>query len=281
MPIDAPSNTGKDQRASRRLVRRCVGGAVALEQFQNMGGAERDPAADRPAADWPAADWDVTMIDYATQRLNMVESQVRPSDVTDRRITRAMREIPREAFVPTALKSIAYADEHLKVSDAAGTPRYILSPRLLAKLVQLLEIEPNGIVLDVGPATGYSTALLAHLGQAVVALEEDAKLAERAQQVLENFGIDNAVVITASPRNGAADEGPYDAILINGAVSDVPSALLDQLKDGGRCVAVSIDNGVGRATVWRRHGMNFDRRPAFDASAPYLPGFAPVAGFVF
>lgn len=221
------------------------------------------------------------MIDHATQRLNMVESQVRPSDVTDRRITRAMREIPREAFVPGPLKSIAYADEPLKISDAAHSQRYILAPRLLAKLVQLLEIEPDGMVLDVGPATGYSTALLAHLGQAVVALEEDARLAERTQEVLANLGVDNAVVITGSMSAGAADEGPYDAILINGAVVDVPTALLDQLKDGGRCVAVSIDNGVGRATVWRRHGMNFDRRPAFDASAPYLPGFEPAAGFVF
>ncbi len=221
------------------------------------------------------------MIDHATQRLNMVESQVRPSDVTDRRITRAMREIPREAFVPGPLKSIAYADEPLKISDAAHNQRYILAPRLLAKLVQLLEIEPDGMVLDVGPATGYSTALLAHLGQAVVALEEDARLAERTQEVLANLGVDNAVVITGSMSAGAADEGPYDAILINGAVVDVPTALLDQLKDGGRCVAVSIDNGVGRATVWRRHGMNFDRRPAFDASAPYLPGFEPAAGFVF
>jgi protein-L-isoaspartate(D-aspartate) O-methyltransferase len=183
--------------------------------------------------------------------------------------------------VPGPLKSIAYADEPLKISDAAHNQRYILAPRLLAKLVQLLEIEPDGMVLDVGPATGYSTALLAHLGQAVVALEEDARLAERTQEVLANLGVDNAVVITGSMSAGAADEGPYDAILINGAVVDVPTALLDQLKDGGRCVAVSIDNGVGRATVWRRHGMNFDRRPAFDASAPYLPGFEPAAGFVF
>jgi protein-L-isoaspartate(D-aspartate) O-methyltransferase len=99
--------------------------------------------------------------------------------------------------------------------------------------------------------------------------------------VLAALGIDNAAVITGSMQGGAADEGPYDAILINGAVAAVPPALLDQLKDGGRCAAVSIENGVGRATVWRRHGMTFDRRPAFDASAPYLPGFEPTPGFVF
>ena len=221
------------------------------------------------------------MIDHATQRLNMVESQVRPSDVTDRRITRAMREIPRENFVPGPLKSIAYADEHLKVADTGSTQRYILAPRLLAKLVQLLEIEPDGLVLDIGPATGYSTALLARLAQTVVSLEEDARLAERAQEALSALGVDNAVIIAGVMRNGASDEGPYDGILINGPVAEVPAALLDQLKDGGRCVAVSVENGVGRATVWRRHGMSYDRRPAFDANAPYLPGFEPAAGFVF
>jgi protein-L-isoaspartate(D-aspartate) O-methyltransferase len=229
----------------------------------------------------PRQNWDLMMIDHATQRLNMVESQVRPSDVTDRRITRAMRELPREAFVPGPLKSIAYADEQIKVSDTGGKQRFILAPRLLAKLVQLLEIEPDGLVLDVGPATGYSTALLPHLAQTVVALEEDAGLAERTQEVLSKLGVDNAVVIANAMRGGAADEGPYDAILINGAVADVPPAMLDQLKDGGRCAAVHIENGVGRATVWCRHGMSFDRRPAFDASAPYLPGFEPAAGFVF
>ncbi len=221
------------------------------------------------------------MIDHATQRLNMVESQVRPSDVTDRRITRAMREIPREAFVPGPLKSIAYADEHLKVADNGKTQRYILAPRLLAKLVQLLDIEPDGLVLDVGPASGYSTALLARLCQTVVALEDDTALAERAQEALSALGVDNAVIIAGDLRSGAADEGPYDAILLNGAVAEAPPALLDQLKDGGRCVAVSIENGVGRAIVWRRHGMTYDRRPAFDANAPYLPGFEPTAGFVF
>lgn len=221
------------------------------------------------------------MIDHATQRLNMVESQVRPSDVTDRRITRAMREIPRESFVPGPLKSIAYADEPLKVSDKGSVQRYILAPRILAKLAQLLSIEPDGLVLDVGPGSGYSTALLAHLGQTVIALEEDPQLAERAQAALTALGVDNAVVITGPLKAGASDEGPYDAILINGAIAEVPPALLDQLKDGGLLAAIQIENGVGRAVLWSRRGMNFDRRVAFDASAAYLPGFEPQVGFQF
>ena len=221
------------------------------------------------------------MIDHATQRLNMVESQVRPSDVTDRRITRAMRDIPREDFVPGPLKSIAYVDEHLRVSENGNRQRYILAPRLLAKLIQLLSIEPDGLVLDIGPATGYSTALLARLGQTVIALEEDPRLAERAQATLTALGSDNAVVVTGPIRAGAPDEGPYDAILLNGAVTTVPPALLDQLKDGGLLAAVSVENGVGRGTLWVRHGMTFDRRTAFDANAPYLPGFEPQVGFSF
>jgi len=220
------------------------------------------------------------MIDHATQRLNMVESQVRPSDVTDRRITGAMREIPGENFVPGPLKSIAYADEHLRVGEN-GRQRVILAPRLLAKMIQLLSIEPDGLVLDIGPATGYSTALLARLGQTVIALEEDPRLAERAQGTLTALGADNAVVITGPLRSGAPDEGPYDAILLNGAVASVPPALLDQLKDGGLLAAVSVENGVGRATLWVRHGMTFDQRTVFDASAPYLPGFEPQTGFTF
>jgi protein-L-isoaspartate(D-aspartate) O-methyltransferase len=222
----------------------------------------------------------LTMIDHATQRLNMVESQVRPSDVTDRRITRAMRDIPREDFVPGPLKSIAYADEHLRVTESGNRQRTILAPRLLAKMIQLLSIEPDGLILDIGPATGYSTALLARLGQTVIALEEDPRLAERAQATLTALGADNAV-ITGPMRSGAPDEGPYDAILLNGAVHSVPPALLDQLKDGGLLAAVSVENGVGRATLWVRHGMTFDRRTAFDANAPYLPGFEPPAGFTF
>jgi protein-L-isoaspartate(D-aspartate) O-methyltransferase len=223
----------------------------------------------------------MTMIDHATQRLNMVESQVRPSDVTDRRITRAMRDIPREEFVPGRLKSIAYADEPLKVSDTGGDQRYILAPRLLAKLIQLLRIEPDGLVLDIAPATGYSTALLSRLAQTVIALEEDPQLAERARTTLAAVGADNAVVITGPMRAGAADEGPYDAILVNGAVASVPPVLLDQLKDGGLLAAVTVENGVGRATLWNRRGMTFDKRTVFDASAAYLPGFEPQTGFTF
>lgn len=215
------------------------------------------------------------MTDFATQRKAMVDSQVRPSDVTDRRIPRAMLEVPREAFVPAAQQPVAYRDGDLKLPGG----RTLLSPRVLAKMMQHLEIADDAVVLDIGGGTGYPAALLSHMARQVVALECDAGLAERAKGMLGRDG--NVKVVTGPLPDGAADEGPYDAILVNGAVTDISPALLDQLKDGGRLMAVLIDRGVGRATLWRRFGSQFDRRPVFDASAPVLPGFEKKAEFVF
>lgn len=221
-------------------------------------------------------------IDAARQRMNMVESQVRPSDVTDRRIMRAMLEVPRELFVPTELKPMAHMDEKIPLTKASpGSPaRGLMAPRAFAKLVQLAEIGEGAIVLDVGCATGYSTAVIAKIAQTVVALEVDPALAESAGKTLEQLGHVNAAVVTGSLNNGYASEGPYDAIVVSGAVETVPAVLLDQLKDGGRLVAV-MAGLPPRATVWRRIGRSFDRREAFEAAAPALPGFEVSKDFVF
>ncbi len=214
--------------------------------------------------------------------MNMVESQVRPSDVTDRRIMRAMLEVPREAFVPTAMKPMAYMDGTIMLSKAApGAPaRGMMAPRAFAKLVQLAEIGEGSIVLDVGCASGYSTAVLAKIAQTVVALEADAGLADTASKTLESLGFDNAAVVTGALDNGYGAEGPYDAIVIAGAVETMPAGLLDQLKDGGRLVAVTAGLPP-RATVWRRIGRSFDRREMFEAAAPAVPGFEAKREFVF
>ena len=225
---------------------------------------------------------DVPTIDFEKQRKNMVESQVRPSDVTDRRLMRAMLEVPREEFVPTALKPTAYMDGTLMITKAApGLPaRGLMAPRAFAKLLQLAEISDTNIVLDVGCASGYSTAVIAKIAQTVVALETDAALVESASKSLEALGLVNAAVVTGSLENGYAAEGPYDAIVVAGAVETMPAMLLDQLKDGGRLVAV----GAGlpqRAVIWRRSGRSFDRREVFEASAPAMPGFEVRKEFVF
>ena len=157
----------------------------------------------------------------------------------------------------------------------------MLAPRTFAKLVQLLAIGEDDTVLDVACGTGYSTAVLATLARSVVGVEENTVLAQRARETLAGLGRQNAIVNTGTLTAGAPAEGPFDAILVNGCVADVPDALLDQLKDGGRLAAVRSDGSVGQATVWRRHGTSFDARPAFDATAPLLPGFEKRPVFVF
>lgn len=222
------------------------------------------------------------MADVALQRKNMVESQVRPNDVTDRRILNAMLAVPREAFVPTALKPIAYMDEALVLVKAnAGTPaRGMMAPRAFAKLVQLAEIGDTDVVLDVGTMTGYSAAVIARLAQTVVALESDPALAEAATKTLDELGADNSAVVTGELEVGYPSEGPYDAIVIEGTAEQIPAAMLDQLKDGGRLVA--IEAGVpSHAVVWKRMGRHFDRRVTFEAAAPAAPGFEKKKEFVF
>jgi protein-L-isoaspartate(D-aspartate) O-methyltransferase len=222
------------------------------------------------------------MTNSKLQRLNMVESQVRPSDVTDRRILKAMLEVPREKFVPASAVSMAYMDGPVAVETANGAAaRFLLPPRTLAKLAQLAEIDPETKLLDVGCATGYSTAILASLAQRVVAVEPDKVLAAEARRLLDGLGIHNAVVVDGRLANGAPAEGPFDAIVINGAVETVAPALLEQLKEGGRLVAIVAEGAVCRAQVWRRTGQGFDARPAFEADAAVLPGFERPAGFVF
>ena len=216
------------------------------------------------------------MTDFAIQRKCMVDTQVRPSDVTDRRIIRAMLDVPREAFVPAALQPIAYMDEPLRV--AAGG-RTLLAPRTFAKLLQNLDVAADSAVLDIGGATGYSATVLAKLAGRVVAVESAPALLDQARNNLQ--GLDRVKLVAGDLAVGAAGDGPYDAILVNGAVEEIPAALLDQLKDRGRLAAILIEKGVGRATLWRRYGMQFDRRALFDAGATLLPGFERRAEFVF
>ena len=223
------------------------------------------------------------MTDFSVQRLNMVESQIRPSDVTDQRIIRAMLDVPRELFVPAELAPLAYIDDPVPVTarPKAGEARCLLPPRTLAKLLQLLRIGPQSVVLDVGCATGYSTAVLARLAQRVVALEAEPDLARAAKGALEKLAVGNATVVEGQLAGGAAAHGRFDAILLNGAVPGVPSALLDELADGGRLAAVLLRGPLCRAHVWRRTGNTLDEQPAFGAAAAPLPGFDEPAEFVF
>ena len=222
------------------------------------------------------------MTDPAEQRHNMVESQVRPSDVVDRRIVRAMAAVEREAFVPAAQRAIAYMDEAVPVEPAGRGPRRcLLAPRVFAKLVQLMRLPDGAAVLDIGGATGYSAAVLSHMAKSVIALEQDAGLAQTAGRVLGEQKIANVKVVAGPHAEGRQLDGPYDGILLNGQVPDIPAALLDQLKDGGRLVAILASGPASKAVVVQRGGTQFDRREDFDAGAAALPGFERAARFVF
>ena len=219
---------------------------------------------------------------YDAARANMVENQVRPNKVTDDRVLGAMAAIPRERFVPEKFAGVAYVDEDIAVSDG----RFLMEPMVLARLLQAAAIEPGDVVLDIGCATGYSTAVLARLADTVVAVESDAELAETAIALMTELDADNTAVVTGEHSEGYAKQAPYDVIVVEGAVDEVPQALSDQLVEGGRLVAVVTggDRGakrVGRATLLRRMNGVLSSRVLFDAAVPPLPGFAVERGFVF
>jgi protein-L-isoaspartate(D-aspartate) O-methyltransferase len=220
------------------------------------------------------------MVDAATQRLNMVDSQVLTSDVTDRRILRAMRELPRELFVPASMAALAYMDEPVPLTPPGPGRRWLLAPRLQAKLLQLASIDEGDRVLDVGCGTGYSSAVLAGMAKTVVALESDVRLAEQARTNLAARGLDHVEVVVGELTSGWAAKAPFDAIVIEGAVPLVAEMLFDQLKDGGCLVAIVCQYGLGKATIWRRLGRSVDSWTTFDASTPVLPGFEHAAVFV-
>lgn len=220
------------------------------------------------------------MTDFAAARLNMVESQVRVNGVTDERLIAAMGAVPRERFVPISRQGIAYMDEDIPVSD--GKPaRFLMEPRVFAKLVQLAAVTADDLLLDVGCGTGYSTAVLSRLAGTVVGLESDANLAAQAGATLSDLGVDNAVIVVGPLAEGYRKQAPYDVIFMNGMVSSVPEALQQQLRENGRLVTVAGDGVSGRARLYIRSSAGFSGRDAFDANIRFLPGFEPVESFVF
>ena len=226
------------------------------------------------------------MADFEQQRLSMVESQLRPNEVTDRRLLAAMRALPREHFVPSPLRDLAYIDEGLEVFPAIdGAPaRYLLAPMVLARLVQLASVEPQDSVLDIGCATGYSTAVLAGLGRQVIGQEPEPELAEAARRALRELHIANAEIVTGPLAKGHPAGAPYDVILLNGSVPEVPETLLAQLAEGGRLAAIvkgANNPSQGKACLFVKIGGEASGVPHFDAGAKMLPGFAPEPVFTF
>ena len=228
------------------------------------------------------------MIDFEAARATMVDTQLRTDRVTDRRILAAFAALPRERFVPAAKRDLAYSDAALEVwpSFDGGPARYLLPPVVLARLIQLASVEAKDAVLDIGCATGYSTAVLARLARAVTAVESEPELAAAARETLQALGLSNAAVLKGEHARGAPQAGPFDVILLNGSVPEVPESLLAQLKDGGRLVAVVTAGPQGRprqgkATLFVKVDGEASGVPHFDANAKPLPGFAFSPTFTF
>ena len=219
------------------------------------------------------------MMDYAAVRHNMVESQLRTNKVTNWRLIDAMDDIPRERFVPKQLSGVAYVDEDLLVAPG----RYLMEPLVLARLLQAAAVTEEDVALDVGCATGYSSAVLGRLAGTVVGLEADAALADAASQTLSAAGADNVIVVTGNLADGYSRQGPYDVILFSGGIPVAPPALIDQLAEGGRMVAVlrSPGDAVGRATLWVKLRGTLSHRVVCDASVPALPGIQTESVFEF
>jgi protein-L-isoaspartate(D-aspartate) O-methyltransferase len=217
--------------------------------------------------------------DFSTARRNMVDCQVRPSDVTDIRIIDAMLAVPREAFVPEPQRAMAYLDLDLEVS--AAPKGFLIKPAVLAKMLQAAEITDTDNVLVVGCATGYSAAVVAKLAAQVTATEGDPDLAAKARNVLAQAGCANVTVRAAAAAEGEPADAPYDVIVLDGATEITPDRVYRQLKHGGRLVGVFATTQPPRAAIVTRSHDEFGHRALFDATAPVLRGLERVPAFVF
>lgn len=215
------------------------------------------------------------MPDFATRRTMMVDTQVRPNDVTKFPIIEAMLAVPREAFVPAPKREAAYVGENVELAPG----RVLLEPRNFAKMLEVLDIQPSELVLDIGTGLGYSAAVMARMAEAVVVLES-ADFAPRAEANLAAQGVDNAAVVTGDLAGGAGKHGPYDVIVIEGGVEQVPAAISAQLKEGGRIAALFMQGPLGTVRLGRKIDGQLGWRDMFNAAAPLLAGFTAEKEFV-
>ncbi len=213
--------------------------------------------------------------DYSTRRTMMVDTQVRPSDVTKFPIIDAMLKVERENYVPEAQRDAAYADREVVLAPG----RVVTEPRTFAKMLDALNIQPTELVLNLGCGLGYSAAVLSRLCDAVVAVEELDGMADEAQSMLSSAGADTAAVIAGALTEGAPKHGPYDVILIEGGIAQLPAAISDQLAEGGRIGAIFMQGALGTMRVGHKADGRITWRDSFNATAPILPGFETEAAF--
>lgn len=209
----------------------------------------------------------MTEQNFHAMRQAMVASQLRPNAVDDPRVIAAMDAVPRERFVPAERAAIAYVDTAIPLGDG----RALNPPMALGRLLTRAEVAPADSVLLIGAATGYGAAVLARLAARVVAVEADAALVAQATAALADAA--NVAVVTGALAAGHGAGAPYDLIVIDGAVAEVPEALVAQLADDGRLVTGLVEDGVTRLAIGRRGGTGFGLDAFADADTVLLPGF--------
>ena len=217
------------------------------------------------------------MSDFATARASMIDCQLRPNDVNDETLITAIDAVPRELFVPKAKRSIAYVDEDIEVADG----RFVMEPVTFARLLAAAGIKKSDLVLDIGCTTGYSAAVIAGLADAVVAVENDETFVASAEKTLSTLEVMNVAVVQGALNEGVAKQGPFDVIVLEGCVPEVPAKLTKQLKEGGRLVCVRLEGGVGRGHIIENRDGECAGRNLFDANVEALPGFEKEKSFVF
>ncbi len=217
-------------------------------------------------------------MDHAAARQNMVDCQILPNHVTNPSVVDGLLTLPREEFVAAEHSGVAYVDEALPL----GNGRYLMEPMVAARLLEEAQLHADDVALCIGCGSGYMTALLAQVVSTVVAVESDKGLAARAGETFTRLDIDNVAVVESTLTEGHAKQGPYNAIIFDGAVGVIPDTIIEQLAEGGRLVAVVVgEDGIGRCRIMMRHGGVVSGRDVFDAGTPMLPGFEREASFNF
>lgn len=220
------------------------------------------------------------MADPQTARKNMVDGQIHTHGVIIPGILEAFESVPREKFVPELFEKIAYNDEDI----ALGHDRYLMEPAVHARLIQALELKPEDVVLDIGGGTGYGAAILSSLASTVVVLESEKEFTDKASKLWEGLGLCNVAVFSGALEKGHPENAPYDSVIINGAVDNVPEEILQQLANGGRLVAIVKEPGniMGDARLfYKDEDGHVSSHSLFSAGTPYLSGFAPRPDFRF
>ncbi len=220
------------------------------------------------------------MADFQQARKNMVDCQIHPNGVITPDLLEAFEQTPRELFVPDEYQKMACNDEDIPL----GHGRYLLEPSVHARMIQALELKSEDVVLDIGGGTGYSAAIISPLVSTVVAIESENDLSKRAEKIWESTGLCNIAFFEGALEEGNAGHAPYDSIIINGAVAQVPEKILEQLVSGGRLVCVVKEAGhvMGQAHLFQKlEDGQYSSYALFDAGTPYLKGFEPKPSFQF